>query len=58
MEPESENVEDYSSVAASGILKPSTGTMFLELVGVLVLLNKYQGRISYPFYFESLEGNH
>jgi hypothetical protein len=55
MEPEPENVEDYSSVAASGILKPSTGTMFLELVGVLVLLNKYQGRISYPFNFKSLD---
>ena len=39
-EPEPETVEDYSSVAASGILKPSTGTMFLKMAGVLVLLNK------------------
>ena len=53
MEPE--HVGDYSSVAASGILKPSTGTTFLELASMLVLLNKYQGRISYPFNFKSLD---
>ena len=57
MESEPENVDDYSSVASSGILKPSIGSDFLEVASVLVLLKKYQGRISYPFNFKSLDEN-
>jgi len=53
MEADRYLIEDYSSVSASGTLRPSTGTQFLSTAGTLVLLNKYK-RLSYPFDFGSL----